>query len=78
MSAVLPGDSLLPHQAYVRLVYESGRLKRVIPALTSEVRGCPAAELAIHDRHQVLARLDVSPSPRAEQMADAAGLWRHI
>ena len=70
--AVLPGDALLPDQLEVDLVHERGRLKGVSGGfVTQEARGL-LSQLAIDERQQIIACLQVALAPRAQQSAHVA------
>jgi hypothetical protein len=75
--SILPADPLLTDQPEIRLMDQSGRLQRVIPTLVAQVAGRPPPELSIDQRQQIVPRLEVSPAPGPNEIADRAGPISH-
>ena len=82
--AILPRDAVLSDRPQKRFVHQRRGFERVVPALLSQVTGGAASQLAIHERHEIVARLDVATAPGAEEIAGGVspihqilfGLWR--
>ena len=67
LPAVLPHHPPLIDQPHIRLVHERRRLQRVPAAFAAQLPGRPAAQLLIHDRHELVAGGAVACGPGMEQ-----------
>jgi hypothetical protein len=68
--AVLPGDVALSGEPHVGLVDQCRRLEGVVRTLLAQVGGGEPAQLSVHERHQLLERLSVAPSPLLQEGGD--------
>jgi hypothetical protein len=70
LCAVLPLCVRLINKSEVNLVYESGGLKSVIPALASHVTGGLVTEFVINERDQLVQRFPVAVAPSLKQLSN--------
>jgi hypothetical protein len=73
LPAILPRQPILPREPQVGFMNQRRRLKGVILPLLPEVRAGSSPKLAVNQRDQIIARLDVSPSPGLQQPTNVAG-----
>ncbi len=67
MGAALPVHRVLADQPDVRLVHEGRRLQRVVAAVSAQMAGSAAAQLAVDQRQQFVLRVRMPVRPRVEQ-----------
>jgi len=70
MSAVLPDDPILPNESHIRFVNQRSRLQRVLSTLAPQICGRSATKFLVHDRHKVVACLEVTTAPCPQQTAN--------
>jgi hypothetical protein len=73
LRAVLPDRAILIHQTKVDLVHECRRLQRLTCALASKERRRSAPELIVHNRDQLIPRLEIALVPCLEKGSDIDG-----
>jgi hypothetical protein len=74
---ILPLDALLADEPEIRLVHQASRRQRVVRAFVPEIPNGPPAEFSVHQRHEVIARLEVPATPRPQQTGHDARVIRH-
>lgn len=79
VSAALPIDPLLIDQPQVGFVNQGGRLQRVVTPFAPQAGRRPGPEIPMHEREQVVPRLNVAASPGLQQEGPGAGVGtRHV
>ena len=78
VSAVLPGDGVLPCQTDISLMDECCGLECVVSPLASQLRRCSLSQFAVHNRHQVIYRPHVSLPPGLKQTTHVGVCGWHI
>ncbi len=78
MRATLPDDAILAGEPEVCLVDQRGGLQRVVRPLAAKIRGGSPSQFPVDEREQVVARLEISAAPRAQEVADGVGRLRHF
>ena len=61
---------VLPDQAQRRLMDEASGRQGVVVTLAEQLRSGQPAELAVDERHQLVARVRIAPAPRPQQLGD--------
>jgi hypothetical protein len=71
--AILPADLPGIRQANEGLIHQRRRLQRMATALPPHIGPGEAAQLRLHERHQLVESPIVAVAPRSEELGDSPG-----